>query len=84
MIFASESRMGDASETIRARRAKTYYSFKSAANKITQNNVNCGTCAEKTPASGTACTVNFSNYQDKLLYLVGKNAQVPCATQCTS
>jgi hypothetical protein len=84
MIFASKSRMGDASETIRARRAKTYYSFKSAANKITQSNVNCGTCAEKAPASGTACTVNFTSYEAKLLYLEGKNAQVPCATQCTS
>jgi len=76
--------MGDASETIRARRAKTYYSFKSAANKITQANANCGTCAEKTPASGTACTVNFENFELKQLYLEGKNAQVPCATQCTS
>ena len=84
MIFASKSRMGDASETIRARKAKTYYSFKSAANKKTQNNVNCGTCAEKAPASGTACTVNFTSYEAKLLYLEGKNAQVPCATQCTS
>jgi len=84
MIFASKSRMGDASETIRARKAKTYYSFKSAANKKTQNNVNCGTCAEKAPASGTACTVNFLSYEAKLLYLEGKNAQVPCATQCTS
>ena len=76
--------MGDASETIRARRAKTYYSFQSAANKKTQTNVNCGTCAEKAPASGTACTVNFTSYEAKLLYLEGKNAQVPCATQCTS
>ena len=83
MIFASKSRM-DASDTIRARKAKTYYSFKSAANKKTQNNVNCGTCAEKAPASGTACTVNFLSYEAKLLYLEGKNAQVPCATQCTS
>jgi hypothetical protein len=84
MIFASKSRMGDASDTIRARKAKTYYSFKSAANKKTQNNVNCGTCAEKAPASGTACTVNFTSYEAKLLYLEGKNAQVPCTTQCTS
>jgi hypothetical protein len=76
--------MGDASDTIRARRAKTYYSFKSVANKKTQTNVNCGTCAEKAPASGTACTVNFTSYEAKLLYLEGKNAQVPCATQCTS
>ena len=76
--------MGDASDTIRARRAKTFYSFQSAANKITQANVNCGTCAEKAPASGTACKLNFKSYEAKLLYLEGKNAQVPCATQCTS
>jgi hypothetical protein len=76
--------MGDASETIRARRAKTFYSFQSAANKITQANANCGTCAEKAPASGTACTVKFKNFELKQLYLEGKNAQVPCATQCTS
>jgi hypothetical protein len=76
--------MRDASDTIRARRAKTFYSFQSAANKITQANVNCGTCAEKAPASGTRCIVNFTSYEAKLLYLEGKNAQVPCATQCTS
>jgi hypothetical protein len=74
----------NASDTIRANKAKIFYSFQSAANKITQANAICGTCAEKAPASGTACIVNFNSYEKKLLYLVGKNAQVPCATQCTS
>jgi hypothetical protein len=75
--------MGNASDTIRARKAKTFYNYTSNINTLTQKNNNCGTCAEKAPASGTACTLNFTSYDEKLLYLVGKNAALVNAS-CTN
>jgi hypothetical protein len=75
--------MGNASDTIRANKAKTFYNFTSNANKITQNNNNCGTCTEKAPASGSSCVLNFPSFDAKLLYLVGKNAALVNST-CTN
>jgi hypothetical protein len=83
MIFFNKTRMGNASDTIRANKAKTFYNFTSNANVITQRNANCGTCAETTPASGTACVLNFPSFDEKLLYLVGKNALLVNST-CTN
>jgi hypothetical protein len=80
MIFPSRKQKMDASDTIRAKKAKTFYYFQSAANVITQKNANCGTCRETYPSTGTACVVNFPSYDAKLLYLVGKNAALVCST----
>ena len=75
--------MGNASDTIRANKAKTYYNFTSNANVTTQKNANCGTCSESAPASGTSCILHFPSYDLKLLYLVGKNAALVNST-CTN
>jgi len=69
----------DASDTIRKRRAQKIFVDIKNANITTQGNNNCGTCSEKNPVSGTACTLNFNSYEEKRLYVEGKNACNSCA-----
>jgi len=87
MIFTFRKQRMNASDTIRANKAKTFYYFQSAANKITQANSNCGVCKETYLSTGTSCVLKFPNYDTKLLYLAGKNAALvnsSCVNSCTT
>ena len=73
----------DASDTTRRKKAVAYFSKQKIvfAAKPENNGLtsNCGTCSE---ASATApCIKVFTNYDDKILYVVGKNYCATCA--CT-
>lgn len=83
MIFPRKKQRMNASDTIRANKAKTFYYFQSAANKITQSNSNCGVCKETYLSTGTSCVLTFPDYDTKLLYLDGKNAALVCSS-CTN
>ena len=69
----------DASDNTRKKKAKAYYSKQVTvftAQAINSTTALCGTCTENNAA--TPCIKVFTSYEEKLLYVVGKNACSGC------
>lgn len=68
----------DASDLIRKRKAKTIYSIKRDKLIAAQPTKDCNSTS---CAKYASCIVNFSSYEEKQLFLAGKNACNSC--KCT-